>query len=161
MLLVGCPLTSAQRDEQENLVEGVGDRVRRLGEHRGRPGDYPAHALGHRYDSVHPQRNQHRAGGRFARSSDPACSPSDGARLPARRPSGRRFRKLAGRNRARRRMRVPQSGGARVFGILSAAVVFNFTSTGWAYFVSGQPGVRVGTVRVDHDEVGSAHVRQQ
>jgi hypothetical protein len=61
MLGVGHPLGHPEAGEQEDLVEGVGDRVRGLGQHRARPADQPGGQLGHGDRQVGRERDQDRA----------------------------------------------------------------------------------------------------
>jgi hypothetical protein len=52
VLLVGRLAAAAQRDVEEHLGDGVRERVRRLGQHRGRAGDQAGHQLGGGDDEV-------------------------------------------------------------------------------------------------------------
>ena len=61
VLGVGRALPQCQREEQEHLVHGVGDRVGRLGQHGRRPRDEAGGELGHRDRRVGDQRDDHRA----------------------------------------------------------------------------------------------------
>jgi hypothetical protein len=48
MLLIGWPLGLSQRGQQQPLGGRVRDRMRGLGEHRGRSGQQPRHSFHHR-----------------------------------------------------------------------------------------------------------------
>ena len=69
VLGVGRALPQRQREEQEDLVHRVGDRVGRLGQHGRRARGEAGHELGHRDRRVGRQRDEHGA----ARGARPAA----------------------------------------------------------------------------------------
>ena len=63
VLHVGRLLAARERRQQEELVDGVGDRVGSLGEHRRRPGQEPRDDLGDRDREVRPAGDEDGADG--------------------------------------------------------------------------------------------------